>query len=58
MLKNVKICAGLLWIVLVTPALAAPITWELAADTADPNAVVTTGALVEAINASAAAGVA
>ncbi|MEJ6570183.1 MAG: hypothetical protein QNL80_15070, partial [Akkermansiaceae bacterium] len=41
---------------MITPALAAPITWESATDTANPDAVVTTGALLEAINASAAAG--
>ena len=56
MLKNFKIRAGLLLFVLITPALAAPITWESATDTANPDAVVTTGALLEAINASAATG--
>jgi hypothetical protein len=39
-------------------AVAAPIVWQTAEDTADPTAVATDGELVEAINGSAAAGVA
>ncbi|MEN8797124.1 MAG: lamin tail domain-containing protein [Akkermansiaceae bacterium] len=36
---------------------AAPITWTPAADTTDPTVIVTSGALVEAINGTQAAGV-
>lgn len=36
---------------------AAPITWSPAGDTANPGSILTTGALVEAVNGSSAAGV-
>ncbi|MGJ8695549.1 MAG: lamin tail domain-containing protein [Verrucomicrobiaceae bacterium] len=37
---------------------AAPITWDPVSDTLDPGSIITTGALVEAINGTAAAGIA
>lgn len=41
---------------IITSVTAAPITWEAAIDTSNPTVVITTGALVEAINASATPG--
>ncbi|YCM46518.1 CotH kinase family protein [Verrucomicrobiaceae bacterium 227] len=41
---------------IINAVTAAPITWETATDTTNPTVVLTTGALVEAINASSTPG--